>query len=103
MVCGFVCTVVCTLEVTTMRASLNLSALYKTRWYEYAVRFFFGGTVTVIAGLIAMKYGPIMGVLLLAFPTIFPASATLVEKHEREKKRKAGILKTKRGRQAAAL
>jgi hypothetical protein len=103
MVCGFVCTVVCTLEVTTMRASVNLSALYKTRWYEYAVRFFFGGTVTVIAGLVAKKYGPILGGLFLAFPAIFPASATLVEKHECEKKRNAGILKTKRGCQAAAL
>jgi hypothetical protein len=36
------------------------------------------------------------------FPAIFPASATLVEKHEREKKRKAGIVNTARSRQAAA-
>src|SRR6201998_891044 len=97
MVRGFVCTVVCTLEVATMRASLNLSALYKTRWYEYAVRFFFGGTVTVVAGLVAKKYGPILGGLFLAFPAIFPASATLVEKHEREKKRQRGCFKKNGG------
>lgn len=46
--------------------------------------------------------GSIRGIMM-AFLAIFPASATLVEKHEREKKREAGILKTKRGRQAAAL
>ena len=86
-----------------MLLSLNPSALRQTRWYEYAVRFFFGGAVTVVAGLIAKKYGPTLGGLFLAFPAIFPASATLVEKHEREKKKKAGILKTRRGRQAAAL
>jgi Protein of unknown function (DUF3147) len=86
-----------------MRISIHLSALQKTKWYEYIVRFVFGGTITVLAGLIAKKYGPVLGGLFLAFPAIFPASATLVEKHEREKKNKAGIAKTIRGRQAAAL
>jgi len=87
----------------TMRVSLDVSALRKTRWYEYAVRFFFGGAMTVIAGLVAKRYGPALGGLFLAFPAIFPAGATLVEKHEREKKKKAGILRTKRGRQATAV
>jgi hypothetical protein len=91
------------LEIAAMRVTLKLAAFGKTRWYEYAARFFFGGAVTVIAGLIAEKYGPAVGGLFLAFPAIFPATATLVEKHEREKKRKAGIFKTKRGRQAAAV
>jgi hypothetical protein len=86
-----------------MRISIHLSALQRTKWYEYLVRFVFGGTITVLAGLIAKKYGPVLGGLFLAFPAIFPASATLVEKHEREKKKKAGITKTIRGRQAAAL
>ena len=86
-----------------MRVSIELSALRKTKWYEYLVRFAFGGAITVLAGLIAKKYGPVLGGLFLAFPAIFPASATLVEKHEREKKKKAGIANTIRGRQAAAL
>jgi succinate-acetate transporter protein len=86
-----------------MRVSLSLSALRKTKWYEYAVRFVFGGTITMLAGLIANRYGPTLGGLFLAFPAIFPASATLVEKHERERKQQAGIKHTKRGRQAAAL
>jgi hypothetical protein len=86
-----------------MKVTFNLSTLAGTRWYEYGVRFLFGGAVTVIAGLLAKRFGPIFGGLFLAFPAIFPASATLVEKHEREKKRKAGIINTTRGRQAAAL
>ncbi len=86
-----------------MRVSIQLSALLKTKWYEYLVRFVFGGAVTVLAGLVAKEYGPVLGGLFLAFPAIFPASATLVEKHEREKKKKAGITNTIRGRQAAAL
>lgn len=86
-----------------MRVSFDMSALRRTRWREYMVRFFFGGAMTVIAGLIANRYGPALGGLFLAFPAIFPASATLVEKHEQEKKRNAGILRTKRARQAAAL
>lgn len=49
------------------------------------------------------KFGPVFGGLFLAFPAIFPASATLLEKHERDKKRKAGIASTVRGRLAAAL
>jgi hypothetical protein len=86
-----------------MRIEFDFSALQRTRWYEYALRFFFGGAVTVAAGLIAKQYGPIFGGLFLAFPAIFPASATLVEKHEIERKRKAGIIDNARGRKAAAL
>src|SRR6202021_3285418 len=86
-----------------MKVSANFSALKKTKWYEYAVRFLLGGSVTVVAGLVASHYGPVFGGLFLAFPAIFPASATLVEKHEREKKQRAGIVKTIRGREAAAL
>ena len=86
-----------------MRASANFSALGKTTWYEYAVRFVLGGSIAVIAGLLAKQYGPVLGGLFLAFPAIFPASATLVEKHEREKKQRAGIANTVRGRQAASV
>jgi Protein of unknown function (DUF3147) len=83
--------------------TFDLSALARTRWYEYALRFFFGGVVTVATGLIAKHYGPVFGGLFLAFPAIFPASATLVEKHETEKKQQAGIVDNARGRKAAAL
>jgi hypothetical protein len=86
-----------------MSIRLDLSALNRTRRYEYALRFLFGGAVTVATGLIAKQYGPVFGGLFLAFPAIFPASATLVEKHETEKKRQAGIIDSTRGRKAAAL
>jgi hypothetical protein len=39
----------------------------------------------------------------LAFPAIFPASATLVEKHEREKREQQGLDGDQRGRDSAAL
>ena len=86
-----------------MNASFNIGALAKTKWYEYLVRFAFGGAITVIAGTLAKHFGPVLGGLFLAFPAIFPASATLVAKHETEKKQKAGIATSSRGRQAAAL
>lgn len=86
-----------------MNIQFDFSALQRTKWYEYAVRFFFGGAITVVTGILAKRYGPVWGGLFLAFPAIFPASATLVEKHEKEKKQGAGISETIRGRQAAAL
>jgi uncharacterized protein DUF3147 len=86
-----------------MHISFNLGALAKTKWYEYLVRFAFGGAITVIAGILAKHFGPVFGGLFLAFPAIFPASATLVAKHETEKKQNAGIAASSRGRQTAAL
>ena len=79
------------------------SALRQTRWYEYLVRFVLGGAMTVVAGLIAAHFGPVIGGLFLAFPAIFPASATLIEKHVRERKEKAGLSGARRGKEAAAL
>jgi hypothetical protein len=86
-----------------MKVSADFSALKKTKWHEYAIRFLLGGSVTVVAGLLAKYYGPVFGGLFLAFPAIFPASATLVDKHEREKKQRAGIKQTTRGRQVAGV
>lgn len=86
-----------------MKVSWDFSALRKTKWYEYALRFVFGGAVTVATGIIAKKWGPSVGGLFLAFPAIFPASATLVEKHEKEKKQRSGLDGTIRGREAAGL
>jgi Protein of unknown function (DUF3147) len=87
----------------TMTIRFDFSALAKTKWYEYAVRFLFGGAITVVTGLLAKGYGPVFGGLFLAFPAIFPASATLIEQHERDKKQRAGITNTIRGQQAAAV
>jgi hypothetical protein len=86
-----------------MRISVNFSELKRTKFHEFAIRFFFGGVVTVVAGLIAKQFGPVLGGLFLAFPAIFPASATLLEKHERQKKLRAGIVETTRGKRAAGV
>jgi hypothetical protein len=86
-----------------MGIQIDLRALMMTKWSEYALRFLFGGAITVITGVLAERYGPEFGGLFLAFPAIFPASATLIEKHERERKKRAGVPKTTRGRQAAAV
>lgn len=84
-----------------MRIQVNASALRQTRWYQVLVRFCLGGLITATAGLIAKKYGPGVGGLFLAFPAIFPAGATLIEKHEREEKR--GLHGLVRGRKAASV
>jgi hypothetical protein len=85
-----------------MKIQVDLSAIINTRWYEYAVRFLFGGLITAATGIIAKKYGPDIGGLFLAFPAIFPAAATLMEKHEKEKKEKLGMNGTKRAAQAVS-
>lgn len=86
-----------------MIIKLNFGALRRTTWHEYLARFILGGLITALTGWLASTFGPGFGGLFLAFPAIFPASATLLEKHEREKKQHAGITFTVRGRLAAAL
>ena len=81
-----------------MNVAFTLGALAKTKWYEYLVRFAFGGAITLTAGIL-----PVFGGLFLAFPAIFPASATLVAKHETQKKQNAEIATSSRGPQAAAV
>jgi Protein of unknown function (DUF3147) len=85
-----------------MQIKVDASALGQTKWYEYAIRFLFGGMITVVAGMIAKKFGPSIGGLFLAFPAIFPASAT-IEKHETQKKEKEGLEGKDRGREAASV
>lgn len=82
---------------------LSSSALKRTHWYEYAVRFALGGVATVAAGLIGSRFGASVGGLFLALPAIFCASATLIESHARRAKEKNGLSGRRRGQQAAAL
>lgn len=81
----------------------NLSRLKETRPHEYLVRFVFGGAATVLAGLVARHFGPGPGGLFLAFPAIFPATATLIEAHEKKRLGKTGHDGTNRGRMAASI
>jgi hypothetical protein len=86
----------------SMQINVDFSALKRTTWHEYAVRFVVGGSITAIAGLIAKKFGASVGGLFLAFPAIFPASATLIEKHEKQKKEERGLDGIDRGKEAAS-
>jgi Protein of unknown function (DUF3147) len=86
-----------------MKITFYTAALRKTRWQDLTLRFLFGGVVTVAAGLIAKKFGPSVGGLFLAFPAIFPASATLVAKHARDEKERARLSADKRAPAIAAL
>jgi len=79
------------------------SSLKEGRWYEYIVRFVFGGVATVFTGLISSRYGASVGGLFLALPAIFCASATLIEKHEIRRKREENLDGRRRGEEAAAL
>jgi uncharacterized protein DUF3147 len=87
----------------TMSIRINSAALKEAKWQEYAIRFLLGGLITAATGLIANKFGPAVGGLFLAFPAIFPATATLIATREKEKKRRVGLDGTRRGRDAAAL
>jgi Protein of unknown function (DUF3147) len=86
-----------------MIVKLQLSALRQTRWYELVLRILFGGIATVLTGLIAKSSGPVVAGLFLAFPAIFPATATLVEQHTKERRRKAGLDGSLRAADAVAI
>jgi hypothetical protein len=79
------------------------SALRHIKLHEYLTRFVLGGVLSLASAWLGLRYGAAVGGLFLSFPAIFPASATLVEKHEREKKRRAGVTDSHRGRLAAAI
>jgi hypothetical protein len=74
-----------------MVVRLKLGALKQGTPREYFVRFCLGGAMAVVAGIIADVGGPAVGGLFLAFPAIFAASATLIDKHERERKAQKGL------------
>lgn len=86
-----------------MKVQIDTTSLKENRWYEYVERFVFGGLITVATGLIAKKFGPETAGLFLAFPAIFPATATLVAKHELEKKEQAAMPGARSGRAVAAV
>jgi Protein of unknown function (DUF3147) len=86
-----------------MRIRINSSAIKETRWHQLAIRFCIGGVITAATGLIAKRYGPAVGGLFLAFPAIFPSSATLIESHQKQEKEEAGVQAPKRARQAVSI
>jgi hypothetical protein len=86
-----------------VRLKLQFDSLRETTAMEYATRFLFGGAVTVLASLIADRYGPVIGGLFLAFPGIFPGGISLTEKHKIEREKEAGYQGTWSARGEAAV
>jgi Protein of unknown function (DUF3147) len=68
--------------MAAMRPRLSTRGLKRTKAWEHASRFAFGGAVTVLLGLASQRWGPAVGGLLLGFPAIFPASITLVKEYD---------------------
>jgi hypothetical protein len=82
---------------------LDVSNLKDISLSQGAIRFFLGGLITAASGVIAQKFGPAAGGLFLAFPAIFPASATLVENTQRTRKERINMNGERRGRYVAAI
>lgn len=61
---------------------LDASAVKKTKPWEYAVRFLFGGLVSAAVGLVSHRWGPAVAGLFAAFPAVLPATVTLVRLHD---------------------
>lgn len=81
----------------------SLSAVKEAHWYEYVIRFVFGGVVTAAVGVVGKHYGPIVGGLFLAFPSIMPAAVTFLAKHEKQRYLREGKEKAiSAGQNAAA-
>lgn len=67
-------------------ASIDLSGLKKVKPRDLAIRFAFGATIAVIAGIASLTLGSAAAGPLLAFPAILPATLTLMEKEDGESK-----------------
>jgi hypothetical protein len=94
--------VVHSVEVRGMKITVSLASLAETKPHEYLLRFVLGGLITAVVGLVTTALGPVIGGLFLAFPSIFPATVTLVERHEARKKEEHGVAGLQRARCAAA-
>jgi hypothetical protein len=86
-----------------MRLKLRFDSLKQTKPTEYLSRFVFGGLVTILAGFVADHFGPVIGGLFLAFPGIFPAGVSLVEKHKAQREEAEGKLGTWSARGQASV
>ncbi len=65
-----------------MRPRFHAAGAKEPKWWEYALRFVFGGVVSAAIGLVSHAWGPVVAGLFLGFPSIFPASITLVKQHD---------------------
>jgi uncharacterized membrane protein (GlpM family) len=61
---------------------LEFSRLKKVKRRDYAIRFVFGGTISILAALIAHWTNTRIGGIFTAFPAILLASLTLIGRQE---------------------
>jgi hypothetical protein len=64
------------------RPQVDLSTLRHIRLAEYGMRFLFGGTISVVVGLLSNATTPRFGGVFAAFPAVLLASLTLIGEHE---------------------
>jgi hypothetical protein len=62
----------------TSRPSIDLSKLKRVRLRDFALRFLFGGAISVLAALLGFWFTPRFGGLFTTFPAILLASLTLL-------------------------
>jgi hypothetical protein len=60
----------------------QLGRIKEARFRDYAIRFAFGGTISVVAALIGAVLKEPIGGIFTAFPAIMLASLTLIDKAE---------------------
>lgn len=65
---------------------LDTSRLARPPWAALAGRFGFGAGIAIVAGLVGMRFGPLLGGLFLAFPAVLPAALSMIERKEGEEK-----------------
>jgi hypothetical protein len=68
--------------MTGMVPQVNPGDVARRKPSDYLTRFAFGAGISLVAGVIGMAFGPVVGGVLLGFPAILPASLTLIEKKE---------------------
>jgi uncharacterized membrane protein (GlpM family) len=75
---------------------LDFSQLKQIKWSDFAIRFLFGGIVSVLAAFIAQLTDGRVGGIITAFPAILMASLTIINKlegrHAAEETARGGIV-----------
>jgi apolipoprotein N-acyltransferase len=74
--------------MTAPRHPINFSfgSLRESQPRDLIIRFAFGAAISGLAALVTIAVGPRFGGIFLAFPAILPATLTLIEKEEGERK-----------------
>jgi hypothetical protein len=66
----------------TALPTVQLAKLKEVEPGDLMVRFAFGASISVIAGVVSLVWNAKAGGMFLAFPAILPATLTLIEKKE---------------------